>query len=313
MHRRTPTPHALNQSGIYASLEELIALKQQKIPKQLRRTRHQAQTGIHRSTIHHRGIDLSEVRHYQSGDELRHMQWRITAKTGKPHVKLYEESRDHPIMLVVDFNTSMYFGTRIRFKSVQAAYLAAMITWSAYQAHESIGGILYSPDKQRAFSPKKHHGHAYTLLQCLSTYTQTRPQSPYNAEALMQALSSLRQILKPQSLVIIISDFYTLTPKTIQHIQYLKHHHDVIAYHIVDPLEQKGPKFGTYAFTNLTETVLLDLQDHVSQQAYEAICQERIHTVETLFRSHHLPYFLVEPSTDLPMLLAQSLLRRSHG
>ncbi len=108
--------------GVTAELSELIALQRYAQKAHYYPVGRAAKgSGHHLSKLRGRGMDFSEVRNYQAGDEIRHMEWRVTARTGKPHIKLYQEERERPVVLVIDFNPSMYFGTRLAFKSVVAA------------------------------------------------------------------------------------------------------------------------------------------------------------------------------------------------
>ena len=110
--------------GVVAKLDELIGLRRYAQSVQYQPEGRALRSGNHISKLRGRGMDFSEVRNYQAGDEIRHMEWRVTARTGRPHVKIYQEERERPVVILADFNPSMIFGTRIAFKSVVAARLA---------------------------------------------------------------------------------------------------------------------------------------------------------------------------------------------
>ena len=147
--------------GVTAELNELIALQRYAQIGHYRPKGRSLRAGQHLSKLRGRGMDFAEVRHYQAGDEIRHMEWRVTARTGRPHVKLYQEERERPVIILADFSPSMYFGTRLAFKSVVAARLAALLAWTVVKQGDRVGGLLFS-----AF---KH------LVSILTPYRKSRP------------------------------------------------------------------------------------------------------------------------------------------
>ncbi len=129
--------------GVSVELNELIALQRYARRVNYKPLYSAVQAGNHLSKLRGRGMDFAEVRNYQAGDEIRHMEWRVTARTGRPHVKIYQEERERPVVILTDFNPSMYFGTRIAFKSVVAARMAAMIIWTAVKQGDRVGGLFF--------------------------------------------------------------------------------------------------------------------------------------------------------------------------
>lgn len=130
-------------SPVYLTLSELVGLQSQvKARKTTSTYRRGVGVGNHKMVFRGRGMDFSEARNYQAGDEIRHMEWRVTARTGKPHVKVYEEERERPLVLLVDYSPSMFFGTHVAFKSHTATRLAALFTWYAEATGDRVGGVL---------------------------------------------------------------------------------------------------------------------------------------------------------------------------
>lgn len=129
--------------GVTVQLDELIALRRYAQRVHYKPTGSAIRAGNHLSKLRGRGMDFAEARNYQAGDEIRHMEWRVTARTGRPHVKLYQEERERPVVILSDFNPSMFFGTRLAFKSVIAARLAAMLAWTAIKQGDRVGGLFF--------------------------------------------------------------------------------------------------------------------------------------------------------------------------
>ena len=110
--------------------------------------------GTQRSPFKGRGINFEEVRRYQPGDEIRHMDWRVTARTGEPHLKLFQEERERPVIFVVDFTASMFFGTRVAFKSVIAARVATLLAWAALARGDRVGSLIFSEHGHQDLRPR---------------------------------------------------------------------------------------------------------------------------------------------------------------
>ncbi len=300
--------------GTLVTLPELIALK-----KLVKSKRHGARSSAkrmgHRDTrLRGRGMDFAEVRNYQAGDEIRHMEWRSTARTGRPHIKLYQEERERPVVLLVDFNPSMYFGTRGQFKSVLAAQLAALLAWITIAEGDRLGSFLFSGAHHDERTPQSHHKGVLHLLSGLSHYTTRLHQAPdITPRPLNEVLLRLKRVLKPGSLLILISDFYSLNEASEPLLSRLKKHNDLIAYHIADTLELTAPKRGLYPISNGKNTCYLDLRSKKAQAHYTHTLETRADTIQTCFKRLNTPYFSVTTDTDWITLAHQSFPRSRHA
>src|SRR6056300_461999 len=143
--------------GAYATLEDLIALRfpAQQLRLARRKKALSALTGPNKSNFRGRGIDFEEVRSYQPGDDIRTIDWRVTARTGSAHTKLFREERERPVLVVVDQRSSMFFGSSHCFKSVLAAQLASLIAWSALDAGDRVGGLVFNGEEHREIRPRR--------------------------------------------------------------------------------------------------------------------------------------------------------------
>lgn len=300
--------------GVIVELSELIALQRHAQQAASRRTAFTAQTGGHLSNRRGRGMDLAEVRNYQAGDEIRHMEWRVTARTGRPHVKVYQEERERPVVIVVDFNPSMYFGTRIAFKSVIAARLASVLAWTVAKQGDRVGGLLFSAELHHELPPQSRQRGVLPLLAGLSEYTRHYESSHAVPRSLSQAFVRLRRVARPGNLVVLISDFYQMDADSERQLSQLRSQNDIIAYHVIDPLETTPPKPAAYAITHGEETMLLDTRLEHVQQAYQAYSDERLAHAAAQCRRLQIQYVPVGPETNLPLLVRQTFPRRGiHG
>ncbi len=218
-----------------------------------------------------RGMEFDEVRHYQAGDDVRAIDWRVTARTGKVHTKLFREEKERPVFILTDLSQSMQFGSEFLLKSVQAAHLAALIAWHAKKAGDKLGGILFNDAQTIELKPAGRHTavlrylHQLIKLNQLSQLslnndssnqrsnnnlikndTTIAPQlgsaSAQATNTLANALGQLRRLAKPGSLVFIISDLANLDEQCLRHLQAIKMHNEIRLCQMSDPLELEAPK-----------------------------------------------------------------------
>lgn len=303
-------------NGIDIQLSELIALARYAQTVRYRPEGFAVRVGAHLSTLRGRGMDFSEARNYQAGDEIRHMEWRVTARTGRPHVKVYQEERERPVIILTDFSPSLYFGTRTAFKSVVAAKLAAIIAWTAAHQGDRVGGFVFSAQSHHEFTPRSRQAGVLPFLAAVSHYTQDYQQQstavPTNC-AFNHALLRLRRIAKPGSILVLISDFYHLTSDSEAHLSRLSSHNDLLAYHICDPLELSPPKPQSYAITDGEQTSLIDTSLDAVRFAYQQYSQQRLTTLQAQCKRLRIQYTQVTAQTNLAHLVGQTFPRRSHG
>jgi uncharacterized protein (DUF58 family) len=260
-------------------------------------------------------MDFSEVRNYQAGDEIRHMEWRVTARTGRPHTKLYQEERERPVVMLTDFNPSMLFGTRMAFKSVVAARLSALIAWTAVKQGDRIGALCYSADTHNEFMPRARESGVLPILASLSGYTKQINSINLHPEPMpmSQALLRLRRVARPGSTLVLISDFYQMNQDCESHLNRLRASNDMLVYHVCDPLELAPPAPALYAVTNGKQNLLLDTTNRGVSQAYQQWCQQRCEQVQAQCKRLQIQYNQVTSRDDLPMLVYQTFPRRSRG
>ena len=206
--------------GIHLSAAELIALRPRchalRLP--MRQAAASALAGAYRSRFRGRGVDFLESRNYQPGDDIRNMDWRVTARTGRPHTKVFQEERERPVLVVMDASPSLYFGTRDRLKSVAAGQMAAAIAWAATRRGDRVGGFLFAPGRHRELRPAGGRRGAMRMIQGLVDWLEPKPIEGDENEKLSTALERVRHTVRPGSLVIVISDFFSLDEDCNRHL-----------------------------------------------------------------------------------------------
>jgi uncharacterized protein (DUF58 family) len=301
-------------NGVVAELNELISLRRYAQSIQYQPDMKALRAGLHLSKLRGRGMDFSEVRNYQAGDEIRHMEWRVTARTGRPHVKIYQEERERPVVILADFNPSMIFGTKIAFKSVIAARLASILAWTVIKQGDRVGGFFFSATQHSEFNPRGRDSGVLPLLASLSQYTdQTDAQREEKPRMLSDALVRLRRVVRPGSILVLISDFYSMDSDCEKHLNRLRGHNDVLAYHICDRVELAPPKPQQYAISNGQQEIILDTSIKTVSAAYEHYCHQRTEQLKGIFKSLQIQYVQVTADNDLAQLVRQTFPRRSRG
>lgn len=202
--------------------------------------------GSHRSAQRGRGLEFEEVRPYAPGDDARNIDWRVTARRGRPHTKLFREERERPVWLLADLHPGLYFGSRRQLKSALLLRSAALLAWVAVLGGDRLGALIASGhDQPRIFPPR---GREAGVLPVLEALVEAQPQAPGvpDAGSLNALLAGLRPLLQPGSLVLVLSDFSALDEGTESALAALSAHSDCRLLALTDPLERSGLPPGLY-------------------------------------------------------------------
>ena len=264
LRRLTEKPDQRADAAVRVTLAELIALSHPAnllaLPKSSIRA---ARSGAHLSRIKGRGMAFDEVRLYTPGDDVRSIDWRVTARTGKTHTKLFREERERPVFVVVDYRPSMFFATRGQFKSVLAAKLAALLAWRASLHGDRVGGELFTRNQQLAFKPQSGKRALLHLFNALTHHQQVdrANSSDQDASTLTLTLARLSRRARSGSLIFLLSDFRQLTPAAESLLLHLARRCDVTMMLIHDPLEGELPSRGRYQLANGERELTINTAD----------------------------------------------------
>jgi uncharacterized protein (DUF58 family) len=296
-------------SGVVVSLHELLGLRARVQPGLVRRVAAGiASAGSHAAPRQSRGMEFAEARPYQPGDDVRALDWRQTARRGRPYTKLFQEEHERPVHLLVDLGASMRFGTRCAFKSVIAARAAALLAWSAVAAGDRIGGLVWNGAEFDMIRPQSRHRGVLALLGCLAkTSAAPAPQ----ARTLAMPLRTLARTLRPGSLVVVISDFATLDAEAERQIVTLAGSAELVLLQTYDIFESETPPPGRYRFTDGQRSLNLDLHSLPIRKAYAAAFAGRRASLEQLARRAGATLLPLATHDSPEMVLASTLLHRS--
>ncbi|MEQ5837570.1 DUF58 domain-containing protein [Marinobacter sp. NFXS9] len=244
------------------------------------------QAGVNRSRQKGRGMVFSEVRLYQPGDDIRSIDWRVTARRQQPHTKLYEEERERPLLILCDLGDSLYFGSEGAYKRVRAAQVAGLIAWLGLFAGDQVGGIVFSDRQCDVLRPARRRRAVVRLLDSLvqrqDDHTGRSGQSATGSK-LDEALREARRIAHTGSRVFIISDFINLSPETPALIAQLARHNTISALRIIDPLEQAPPERGRFAVAGPDGPLWFDAGNAAFREAFQAKVAEHEYQVDRCF------------------------------
>ncbi len=237
-------------------------------------------SGEYHSVFKGRGMEFAEVREYQPGDDVRTIDWNVSARAGHPFIKVFDEERELTVMLLVDVSSSGNFGTAEQFKREIAAELSAALAFSAIKNNDKVGLMIFSDKIEKFIPPRKGKKHVLRVIREILFY---KPQD--SSTDLNVALEHLSRIIKRKSTVFLISDFLTENFEKSLHVANRKH--DIIAISITDPREVSLPNVGLIELQDAEtgETVTVDAGDaHIRNTFYQTASKQR-DALSRLFRS----------------------------
>ena len=290
-------------------LRELLALAgpATALPHWTRSIRARA-SGPFLSRLRGRGMEYDESRPYLPGDDIRQLDWRVTARTGQPHTKLFREELERPVLLCVDYRRAMFFATRGVFKAVQAARVASLMAWRAQQNGDRVGGLLFADQMHHELPPRRGSTATMQLLKLL--VAQAPIQRAANAlhapgsAPLTDALLRAARVAKPGTLVFVISDFRGLDEAASAALAQLSQHADVGLVAIYDPLEALFPEFdGVAGLVDGQRSLTLAGVSAAERDSYAAQFSARLATLRQICRERRMLFTSMdttaEPTTAL--------------
>lgn len=303
-----PKLHGLHPpaDGVRPQLADLIRLRREAkaLTRDSRKRQVTSAVGGYASTHRGRGLDFEEVRIYQPGDDIRTMDWRVTARTGEAHTKIFRDERERPTFFCVDQGPSMSFGSRVCFKSVVAARTAAVLAWTAAASGDRIGGVVYSEKKRIELPLKGRSDGALRLCHALSSVHDDADAVSFNQISAFQRLS---QLVSTGNLVFVISDFYQLNKASTDVLTRLAQKAEVVLITIFDPLERQLALAGQYPITNGSDFLTLDLTSQAARKSYQEVYESRLAQVRNLSHSSGCSLIELCSQDNLTTVLANGL------
>jgi uncharacterized protein (DUF58 family) len=301
--------------SLYPGLDDLLEL------------RHQAHTlglpshhlvnstfaGLYASVFRGAGVNFEEVREYQQGDDIRYMDWKVTARTNRPHMKLFREERERSVVLCVDRGPHMAFGTRGTFKSVQAARTAALIGWAASRLNDRVGGLVFGDPKGGVQHFRPSRGRR-ALWQLLRTLTEPATEHDRSIDCLEEALQRATSGLPTGSLVFVIADLNRDAMSLERLLGGLIQRNSVVLLPVDDPADWEIPSMGVATFTGTDGALIeIDTDDPQAQRSYRSAWQGRRDLLQAMAHRLHIILLPVRTDHEIHLSLIHALEQRAKA
>ena len=245
-------------------------------------------------------MEFSEVRAYQPGDDVRSIDWRVTARRQKAHTKIFHEERERPILIVCDQSQSMYFGSQVRFKSFVCAQLSALFAWAAHSHSDRVGGIVFNDATHREFKPTLNRKHLLNFLGAISELNNSLSLSSLDESTLTfkDLLKETVRLAKPGTLIIFVSDFGNLNKECEKELSQLANHCEMTFVQVQDPIEISLPPDGFLPISNGEEALTINTRNKDLYKRYQAWVSNRQDYIESIARSYRSPFLKVNTVDD---------------
>jgi uncharacterized protein (DUF58 family) len=286
--------------GINPEINELLAMRYCAAELQLFNPNkvNSVTNGINASHARGRGMDFDEVRRYQAGDDIRLIHWPLTARSGKTYTKVYHEERERSVYLLIDQSASMRFATKVAFKSVIAARIAALLGWAALAQHQQVGGVVFDELGAEYIKPRRSRQSLLDVFNLLTYPRKNRQQG-----GLANSLQFILRQIQSGSTVIVLSDFCNLISEAEQYLRLIAHKCELINLLVYDPLEANLPDRGIFSFTD-NGSARLEIGDTLqTKERYAQPFAKRVADLRNLSRQNRMQFMTLATNDDLAAVL----------
>lgn len=300
---------------LYPDFHDLMLYKYHKRNKmeRTRRKMHATAAGNSASPFRGRGLDFDGVREYVLGDDIRNIDWKVTARTGSAHLKLFQEDKQHQTIICVDMNASMRFGTRGTFKSIQAARSASLLGWHALGSQDRLSACLFGDVPEGIHDVASKHTHK-TLCRLLKMLAE--PPKEQHRVPLETALQHLCRRARSGSRIYLISDFMDLSPAFLKDPSFIRLHKrcDLVFIAINDPADQMLFPAGVIGFCGQqAEKLLINTDSIKGRAAYAAAWETNRHALNSLTKRYHIPRIDLSTESNIQYALRLGLKNLTKG
>ena len=293
------SPKSSDDTGVYADLDELIRLQYKAtgfsfLPHQ---PIHSILAGRHASRLRGRGLNFEELRRYLPGDDIRNMDWKVTARMQKPHVRVYTEERDRPALLVVDQRLSMFFGSTRAMKSVAAAEAAALGAWRIFHVGDRVGALVFDDHDIVEIAPHRSRGRVMQILQAVvekNHALRADADLTPNSAMLNRALERALRVAKHDYLVCLVTDGFGADAESERLVTLLSEHNDVMTVFIFDPLEAELPDSGRLVMAEGAAQLEVNTSDTGLRRRFHDEFEQRLAHIQDLSRKRSIPVLPIQ-------------------
>lgn len=263
-------------------------------------------SGEYHSAFKGRGMSFSEVRDYQYGDDVRNIEWNVTARTGTPHVKVFEEERELTVMLLVDISPSSSFGTQLYLRRDLITEISAVLAFSAINNNDKVGLILFADEVKLYIPPKKGKKHILRIIRELID-----GEIKTGSTNITKVLEYFTNVVKKKSICFLLSDFFA--PPFDQPLQIAARKHDIIGLHLYDPFEKSLPRAGLLRVVDSEsgQQQVIDTSDKLTRHLHEEAFTRKEQMLNSLFNRSGADLISLESRESYILALHRFFKKRS--
>ena len=293
------------EGGVYVQLDELVRLQHKAsgfsfLPRQ---PVHSILSGRHASKLRGRGLNFEELRDYLPGDDTRNIDWKVTARTRTPYVRVYTEEKDRTVWLLIDQRVTMFFGSKQRMKSVVAAEVAAISAWRVLSVGDRVGALVFDDYEISVVPPHRSRERVMQILkQVVKKNRQLRAGADLKPDPnkLNEALRQVSTLARHDCLVCLVTDGDGINAETRKHISRISEHNDVLTTLIYDPLEKNIPAAGRLRFADNEGQLEADTSSLKLRSGFQDEFEKRLERIETASRRFSIPVIALDTSRPVP-------------
>jgi uncharacterized protein (DUF58 family) len=302
----------LKVDGVYVQLDELVRLQHKAsgfsfLPKQ---PIHSVLSGRHASKLRGRGLNFEELRNYLPGDDTRNIDWKVTARTRTPYVRVYTEEKDRTVWLLIDQRVNMFFGSKNRMKSVVAAEVAAISAWRVLSVGDRVGALVFNDSEISVIPPHRSRERVMQILKQVVDKNHALSADPGlkpDAGKLNQALKQVSHLARHDCLVCLVTDGSGINPETRRYITRLAEHNDVLTAFIFDPLEKNMPAAGRLRFADGEGQLEADTSNKKLRTAFQNEFEQRLEQMQSASRRFSIPLLPLDTCSPVSEQLRDAL------
>ena len=299
-----------DKPGVYANLDELIRLQYKAkgfsfLPRQ---PVHSILAGRHASRLRGRGLNFEELRRYLPGDDIRNIDWKVTARTQQAHVRVYTEEKDRPVLLLVDQRMPMFFGSKRAMKSVVAAETAALAAWRVLDSGDRVGALVFDDEEIIEIKPHRSESRVMQILGAVVDLNHRLGVKGKESDARTPAanpgmfnnvLQRALRVAKHDFLVIVISDCLGADEASARLVTDLCNHNDVVLAFIYDPLEVEMPDIGRAVVSEGELQLEINTADSKLRQQFQDQFKDQLNQARHFSRTRAIPLLAIQTSQDV--------------
>jgi uncharacterized protein (DUF58 family) len=308
---------ALNHN-IYADIDQLRRLQFQARGFDFRSSQsaNSILSGNNVSKLRGRGLNFEELRQYRPGDDIRNMDWKVTQRTGKPHIKVYTEERERNVYMAIDQRSSMFFGSTNKMKSVVAAELAALAAWRITEYGDRIGALVFNDDELKVVPARRGRQHVVRLLSEVvkqNRQLQNGSIDRHPSDSLNKMLAKLESVCGHDALVLLIGDGNGWNKLSAELIKKLSQHNEIIACDIFDPLERNLPEMTQMVVSDGKYQIQLSSKDNHTKKKYRMELDRQMNLYADMARKYRIPLISVNTIASVEQQLRKAFGQVTHN